>query len=468
MEALPASLLYYTQQIAQFTSNQIKINPLNSNAIGSKINNQMRFSLPVNSIANMKSLTLHTVMELENVAETAANAGNAVLGNWPVGGAGACLDRVTFSLGGVSLDNGSTPYHVVQAVRNNLKKGLQKNQSDDRVLAQAHAGATRQGNAFEAKSYKEFAVTNFCGFPECEPTYLDLNLIPECQITLQSASNAVIPVQQQDLGPFVPPTNTGKVEYALTDCHMSLEVITIGSGMYDAITQRVMAERGSLDVPYKQFQVFSSDTTDGQAFNCTGSVSCMSLDRIMVVLQRNSARTGASNTDTDYAKYTDQQPYVQCADQVGTACVQACHNFSSGGIREWQMTVNNAPFPLYRLKAGAESFAVAVNADDRSYSNDRGGLVTSAEAWAKNKWCAVQRFCFDEDPRRLSGTNLSAINAQFKFSPTAVKGGSDTPSGADARGAIYPQAGEAQRVLMITEQTSVLRIGGGRAVSVIA
>ena len=444
MEALPASLLYYTQQIAQFTSNQIKINPLNTNAIGSAVNTQMRFSLPVNSIANMKSLTLHTVMELTDQV-VANNAGNS--GNWPVGGAGACLDR------------------VVQAVRNNLKKGLQKNDSDDRTLAQSHAGKSIVTAPSTAKRYKEFAVTNFCGFPECEPTYLDLNLIPECQITLQAAPRHVIPVQGENKGQYDVPTTAPQVDYRLTDCHMSLEVITIGSGMYDAITQRVMAERGSLDVPYKQFQVFSSDS-DGQSFNCTGSVSCMSLDRIMVVLQRNAARTGTTaNSSTDYDKFNVQQPYVPCDDQVGTASVQACHNFSSGGIREWQMTVNNAPFPLYRLKAGAESFAVAVNADDRSYSNDRGGLVTSQEAWAKNKWCAVQRFCFDEDPRRLSGTNLSAINAQFKFSPTAEAG----PSGpADPRGAIYPQAGAAQRVLMITEQTSVLRIGGGRAVSVIA
>ena len=464
MEALPASLLYYTQQIAQFTSNQIKINPLNTNAMGSAVNTQMRFSLPVNSIANMKSLTLHTVMELTDQV-VAGNAGNS--GNWPVGGAGACLDRVTFSLGGVSLDNGSTPYHVVQAVRNNLKKGLQKNDSDDRTLAQSHAGASITTAPSTAKRYKEFAVTNFCGFPECEPTYLDLNLIPECQITLQAAPRHVIPVQGEGKGPYEVPTTAPQVDYRLTDCHMSLEVITIGSGMYDAITQRVMAERGSLDVPYKQFQVFSSDS-DGQSFNCTGSVSCMSLDRIMVVLQRNNARTGTgaeltTNSSTNYDKFNVQQPYVPCDDQVGTASVQACHNFSSGGIREWQMTVNNAPFPLYRLKAGAESFAVAVNADDRSYSNDRGGLVTSPEAWAKNKWCAVQRFCFDEDPRRLSGTNLSAINAQFKFSPTA-----ESAAPADAKGAIYPQAGAAQRVLMITEQTSVLRIGGGRAVSVIA
>ena len=49
----------------------------------------------------------------------------------------------------------------------------------------------------------------------------------------------------------------------------------IGSGMYSALTERVLAERGSIDIPYPQFQVFRQDGA-----NIRSSVSCMSLDRV--------------------------------------------------------------------------------------------------------------------------------------------------------------------------------------------
>ena len=441
MEALPSSLLYYTQQIANFTRNQIKINPLNTASLASDGAQQLRVSLPVNSIANMKSLTMHTEMTVRGRTESPAGAGNAKGGLIPRGGAAAVLDRVTFACGGVSLDNGTTPYYAVQAVRENLKKGSQKYMSDDCVTAQGvleeHATIAATTGA---EQKRELAVTNFGGFTECEPCFLDLNLIPEVQVTVQLAPNYTVPFQWQGraLGEdkTVAAANPTACEFSLANIYFSLEVIQIGSGIYDALTQRIMAERGSLDVPYPQFQVFRSSSGTQSA---TGSVSCMSLDRIMVTT-RGMVSPNNYQTQT-YARGPVPGSKTWSHTQLAT-------KFSDNGAETWQMQVNNAPRPLYRVKSGTESFAIAVNADDRSYSHSRGGLVSSPDMWKDYSWCAVQRLKFDEDPRRLSGLNLSSINSQLAYTPTENVAGAE--------------------VLMITEQTSILRIGGGRAVAVVA
>lgn len=472
MESLPSSLLYFTQQLTNFTRNQIKINPRNTQQIGPNKSNQLRVALPVNSIANMKSLTLHCNLVLEGVAATGVDGAdkNAKYPLVPRGGAAACIERCTWSAGGIALDNSATPYNVVQAVRNNLKKGSQKYMTDDKVLCgsiiEEFQGAGT-GTLEDTKRTVSQAITNFAGFTECEPTYLDLNLIPQLQCTIQSAPAFVIPWQPQGrtLGQNYTSTsnaNYGKeCKYALEDCFFSLEVISIGSGMYDALTQRAMMERGALDVPYPQFQVFSSSYQKG-SLDVQGSVSCMSLDRVMFVQRRNgesATYVPTEQSNVNYQKYTIQQPPVGPHPGSTTfAFTQAAHNFVADDLKEWQMTINNAPMPLYNVHCNTESFAIAMNADDRSYSNQRGGLIGSQDMWLDNTWCAVQRLKFSEDPRRLSGLNLSSINSQIRMKSTHESRADRSGNEKD-----FDKEG-----LLITEQTSILRIGPGRAVSVVA
>ena len=459
MESLPSSLLYFTQQLTNFTRNQIKINPRNTQTVGPAVATQLRVALPVNSIANMKSLTLHCELVLTGHEETTAGQTNdALFPLVPRGGAAALIERCTWSAGGVALDNSATPYHVVEAVRDNLKKGSQKYMSDDKVLSGAIIDSTT-----EVTRRVHQAITNFSGFTECEPSYLDLNLIPQLQCTIQTAPAFNVPWQQQgqELGKSAmsgKPNEGKQCGYTLENCFFSLEVIQIGSGMYDALTQRAMMERGSLDIPYPQFQVFVGDAKSVQ-----GSVSCMSLDRVMYVQRRDGEieYSEAGRNNKSYQAYTTQQPPVGPIPGSTTfAFQQASHNFVSDDLKTWQMTINNAPMPLYDVDCNTESFAIAMNADDRSYSNQRGGLVSSQEMWKENCWCAVQRLKFSEDPRRLSGLNLSSINSQIRLRRTeeAVKTTDTTKNEGN-----YKKQG-----LLITEQTSILRVGPGRAISVVA
>ena len=454
MEQLPSSLLYYTSSIANFTRNTVKLNTLNTQNLASNGASQLRLALPVNAIANLKSLSMRCTMKTDGVAATSGDA-NAVYALIPRNGPHAVLDRVTWSSGGISLDNGATPYHVIYAMKQNMKKGNQKYMSDDKVLQQSIIEPyTEHANSDHGQT-KDFIINNFLGFTECHPAYFDLNLVPEMFLTMQIADKNVLPVQYQGtaLGVRTPADGTSQpgfasqneCQFALNNIEFSLEVCQIGSGLYDALTQRLLMERGSIDVPYPQYQVFTRE--DGTAAGTVrGSVSCMSLDRINAVY-RNAVPT-TDGSGAPYDAYWKQQPPVPVLGSTSYAFNNAADNFISDGIDTWQAILNNAPMPLFKASK-IDAFNFTVCNDDRTYSDNRGGLISSQSMWLNNCFVINQRLCFDEDRTRISGTNLSSINSQLSVQT-------------------FGSGGYVRQSMLITEQTSVLRIGQSRAVAVVA
>ena len=124
MDSLPKSLLYYTSQISNFTRNCVKVNSLNQTTLASNGVSQIRVAMPVNSVLNLKSLSMHGVVSTTGAVATDTTVQNHAL--IPKGGISALLERVTWSAGGVSLDNGPVPYNIIYAVKENLEKGNQK------------------------------------------------------------------------------------------------------------------------------------------------------------------------------------------------------------------------------------------------------------------------------------------------------------------------------------------------------
>lgn len=448
MESLPQSLLYFTSQIANFTRNTVRVNSLNQNSLSSNGVSQIRLAMPVNAVLNMKSLSMHGTVSTSNMGGT-PNAAALI----PKGGIGALLDRVTWSAGGIALDNGPVPYHVIAAVKENLEKGNDKSRSDDRVLQQSEIeDRTKHPNpvANSNGQTKDLIQNNFLGFTECHPAYLDMSLLPECFCTIQCAPASVCPVQSLTaaLGEPLsgtPPALAGTPQYSIDNIFFTVEVCQIGSGMYDALTQRLLAERGSIDVPYPQYQVFASSTPAQSVSDIRGSVSCMSLDRVYAVARDNGTNTAWSKS----------QVPVRCENAVGNCFQQKAINFAAYDTQDWAFSLNNAPMPMYRADR-VDAYNYAVCAEDRTYSKNRGSQVSSQEEWLNNKWCATQRFCLDNDPTRLSGVNLSSINAQIVYNPQG--GHASTPA--------MPDGG--LQMMLITKQTSVLRIGQSRACAVVA
>ena len=466
---LPSNLLYFVSTLQNYSTNTVKLQTLNQTSLASNGSSQLRLALPVNAVVNLKSLSLHTTFSTTGVAPTGAAGAdaNGIYALIPKGGVSAVIDRLSFSAGGIALDSGFSNYNVVQALRENIEKSADKYMSDDAVLQQALLEPVDYNDTYTQANYgqqKQLIQNNFMGFLEAAPAYLDLNRVPEIFLTLQLANKAVIPIQAQSqpLGTSYFITNEGfngnECNFAMDDIFFSIEVVSIGSGLYDSLTDRVLSERGNLDVPYPQYQTFSTDMSQAGG-SIRASVSTMSLDRLWCV-QRNAVnrynkpgQTGDVNdANAPYQIYTQQQPPVPAEDNTTFAFTNANLNFISQGISDWFYTINNSPVPLYK-PGTVDAFNFAVCADDRTYSKDRGGLVGSQLTWLNNCWCAPVKLCHDRDMRLVSGMNLMSINSQINFTTT---------------GDGSARAGTARNVLLCTQQKSLLRIGPQRSIAVIA
>ena len=452
---LPSDLLYFVSQIQNYSKNTVKLQTLNQNSLGTNGQaSQMRLSLPVSSIVNLKSLSMHCKMQTLGQKRSTGN-NDAVIALIPRGGIAAVLDRVSWTAGGIALDSGPSNYALQHLVKENLSKSADKYMSDDRVLAQSTIESATY-DADTAGQSKQLVQNNFLGFTEAQPCYMDMSLLPECFMTVQISDSSAIPIQYDGtpLGertPVVTPSpawSGSGARFELQEIFFTCEVVSVSNGLYSVLTERMLAEKGSIDVPFKSYQMFSVDTS-GASVSLRGSVSTMSLDRCYGFF-RNSVAADASPAPVPVADawYT-QQPPVPCADSTTFAFQQASANLISSGINDWTFRINNSPYPLYRPDA-LDAFNYAVCGHDRTYSKDRGCLVGSQSMWKDNCWCAMVQLCHNDDTRSVSGLDLRSINSQINFD---VNGSATSAS---------------RQAFLLTESTSMLRIGDQRSLAVIA
>jgi hypothetical protein len=457
-DPLPSNVLYYVNQIAGYSKNTAKLQNLNSTSAGPGAGaSQTTVTMPTNAIINLKSLSLHCTYESTGVpAETGgANPQNnkAIYGLIPKGGISALVQKLSWSAGGIALDNGPTPYSVIYAVKNTTENSFDKMMSDQKVLnnsviqpydVQYDPNGTRKGNG------ADLICNEWYGFSESAPCFLDTNLLPELRLTIQWEGNNVIPIQYESGNGLGNPqagtdATTGVCTYQLKDMFWTVDCVSFSNGLLDAMNERMMRDDGALDVVYPQYQVFSVDAS-GSTNSIRGGVSTMSLDRVYG-LQRNSKVEAGKTLPKSYDQ---QQPPIQCADgAVGTNFNQAFTNFGALGVTEYQFKVNNTPYPMYREKLlGGYNSIVTSNA--RTYKHNEGSQIGSAKCWTDNFFTPMISLNHPSDQRFISGLDLRSINSQINWD---IYGTGNTDS---------------RQILMMTQQTSLMKIGGGRSLAVIA
>jgi len=227
-------------------------------------------------------------------------------------------------------------------------------------------------------------------------------------------------------------------------------MISINGGMLEELNSRIISERGQLDIPFKQYNIFTTDSNSANN-SLRASVSTMSLDRLYGV-QRNTTNT-VDPAGPKYISYNSQQAPVPVPDNVSFSHTLANNTFISDGVGNYRFTVNNQPFPQYD-PSPVDGFHLMVSGAKRTCSKDRGCLVGSQGAWRENCYASVLTLNHSDDVRLVSGMNLSSINAQIAY---------DTLLGSNAVGNSY-----GRQQIIVSEQTSLLRVSAGRSVSVIA
>jgi hypothetical protein len=280
------SLSYFLDRLSAFSTNIFRLEPQNSTTANP--NQIVRVTLPSNALLNLRSFAFHF---------TATTTSGAIgsLARLPDGIEGL-VDRVEVSCGGVQLSAGANYYNVLCKA----KKALMEKHGDpvlghpEFVRAISYVdGANKATNETYTGTTSHFCIDQWEGFlGSAEPKIMDSSLVPDIVVSIYLADTNVLAncagVGLSGAGTPIVNTGTSTVSYSLSNIHFTIECIGLQDATYDNMVSSMIASKGFLEVPFKQYHSFQDVHTGQMRF----SVATQSLDRIWAV-QRDANYGGS-------------------------------------------------------------------------------------------------------------------------------------------------------------------------------
>jgi hypothetical protein len=307
MSAYPESMRYFLDEVNGFSTNTFKLFPQNQDS--ATANRILRFTLPSNSLLNLRSFQLYFNMSTRGGSN--AGADNNSGGRLPAG-IDRVINRVEVTCGGVQLAAGSNYYGVLQQA----KKALQGNDLNsqlghpdvirylptNRELVAADFDAA--GNPIglvndvqdtsealnetypDANGETQFCISKWDGFlGTCAPSILDSSLVPDIVISIFLDDDSILASVK---APYLHRTGAGTAgvfdagtitnpsaqvaagqpaTWIMKNIHATIECIGLSDGVLDALEASIIAQEGSLRMPFKQYFAFQDSTANTLRFD---------------------------------------------------------------------------------------------------------------------------------------------------------------------------------------------------------
>ena len=280
-------LVYFLDRLSGFSTNVFRLEPQGSTNSGPS--SITRITLPSNALLNTRSFKLHFLATLVDA--------NSVGGRLPAD-ISTLVERVEISAGGVQLSQGTNFYNTLV----NAKAALMGSRCDsvtghaEMVRANKYDGntiAVANGTDELYDSDKAIHVIDkwegFLG--TCEPRILDASILPDLVVSIYWATNNVLASckgsTSNALFTAVPDNNTGKAEYAISNIHASIETVALADSVYDNMVAGMIASKGFVEIPFKQYFSFHNTHTGSSRF----TVATQSLDRVWMAWRLKSYNT---------------------------------------------------------------------------------------------------------------------------------------------------------------------------------
>ncbi len=267
-------LVYFLDRLSGFSTNIFKLMP--SGSPDAAPNSITRITLPANALLNTRSFKLHF--------RASCVAGSSVGGRLPAD-LSTLVERVEVSAGGVQLSQGTNFYNTLV----NAKAAIQGSRCDsvtghsELVRANKFDGTSVGGNAGDDETYTSgtpHVIDKWEGFlGTCEPKILDAAILPDLVVSIYWADNSVLASCKQNTtnALFVDEPDAGVAAvYEIKDIHASIETIGLADSVYDNMVSSMIASKGFVEIPFKQYFSFSNTHTGSSRF----TVATQSLDRI--------------------------------------------------------------------------------------------------------------------------------------------------------------------------------------------
>lgn len=407
MSQIPQQLSYGLSRLSNFSSNTLRIKPLNTDAFTPTQMCTLR--LPVNSTIDLSALALHFTA-------------TTTTGMLPVQ-ASELIGRLEVLVNGASVFGSALQeYGTLSKVFHNLVVGEDKikEQSVFSTGTPASTLVYAAGNSGSAYSGAvPLIVDNFIGIlGGSYQRYLDTSILGAVEIRLTWAPAAV-----------VTPTSgsVGAQTYAVSGVELLVETIEFSDAWFQRSLQAALAS-GPLLIPFKNYASFQYYIGAGGG-NINTSYATESLDAVYAFLRPGDYASGTGNLAT----VSDAYYFTMKSDN-------AVH----------QYRINNQMKPTFQATE-QEAYSLMKSAVNGG-GNNLGYVNTigSPAVWKSGKFAFVQSLKYHDDTplsKVASGLNTNASQIPISYNFSGASGTSYSP-------------------LLICESTSFLEVGASQNIIV--
>ena len=477
--AYSPSLTYFLDRLQGFSTNIFRLETQNNDtATANKI---LRFSLPANALLNMRSFALHF-----NAKTTADGQGARLPAKIDT-----LIERVEVTAGGIQLSQGLNYYNVLRHAKDALLGDktnsvcghpdiirtvspvdgfgyVDANDANPDVLS-AVLGERYPSTHKQA----QFTIDHWEGFiGTCEPKILDAAILPDLVISIYLADNNVLTsskgVDLEGTGGNTDITGAGTAAatYELNNIHATIESIGLADSVYDNMVSSMIAQKGFIEIPFKQYFSFNNTHSGTTRF----TVASQSLDRVWWAWRAAAFATQAApirvkgyktkgaftstatiaDTVTGNAVTQDigLSEYLGLLDTDREKYVGPYYNFVEPGTSSkntYQLQLNGAYYPQFAATA-EEMYTISKHSTLGQYVEQNKSLQQYKSNYFVN--CARLNMPESEFSRTISGLDTRSVSLNGYLNTSNVTGDPN--------------------IVIFCECTSTLRVGSGRQLEVVS
>ena len=491
--AYSPSLTYFLDRLQGFSTNIFRLETQNNDtATANKI---LRFSLPANALLNMRSFALHF--------NAKTNDGN---GSRLPAKIDSLIERVEVTAGGIQLSQGLNYYNVLRHAKDALLGDKTNSvcghpdiiRTISPVDGLGYVDGNDQNPAILSGTLGErypsthkqaqFTIDYWEGFiGTCEPKILDAAILPDLVISIYLADNNVL---TSSLGVALDGTGAADITdtgnqaatYELNNIHATIESIGLADSVYDNMVSAMIAQKGFIEIPFKQYFSFNNTHSGTTRF----TVASQSLDRVWwawrasafatqvapirvkgykqkgaftsaasVAQPANVAQTADGPTvvlnATPAANITQDiglSEYLGLLDTDKEKYVGTYYNFvepATSSKNTYQLQLNGAYYPQFAATA-EEMYTISKHSTLGQYVEQNKSLQQYKSNYFVH--CARLNMPESEFSRTISGLDTRSVSLNGYLNTANVTGDPN--------------------VVIFCECTSTLRVGAGRMLEVIS
>eukprot|EP01050_Picozoa_sp_SAG11_P027530 SAG11_NODE_7011_length_1208_cov_95.322813_1_plen_395_part_10 len=389
MSVYPRNLSNFLNRLSGYNKNNVKLNVLGSGTANH--GDIIQVELPTNSIVDLSSLAWS--FNFATIAQTGNAAAQIVIPT----NIESIIHRLAAEVNGqtlVNMTNYNTLFHALlySTGTEDYIRSRKVAQTNSDTVADAGDVDTLIGAA--AAANRDHVIDTWLGFlGSAKPNFIDTSLLGNVRITI-----TLTPGTELLCGAAANAAATER-SYTVSDQNFSVDVISIGDGIYDSMVDQMLASGRPIEVPFKNYFSYTSlqaNSGDQMNFN----VASQSIDRLWATARANDAVNGY-NLAVAPAKAVDQS----AAHTTAETATAAPFTFSNYGTHSFQFQVNNTMYPNWGMSKLQEMYQ-----HTRLALGDQGNMLSGGAANAPEHY-RDNYFVFavslehhtDSDERFLSG-----------------------------------------------------------------